>query len=142
MDYILKKGKGPVLGKLRTIKLLECTLNFGLKWAFAWRLGAFAEKHEIYNSAKHVLPGKWCHNPALNKTLTFDLLQQTHMDGAFGDYDAIASFDRLILELMIPLEKRVGGFLEHVATTYSNRWNTHSQQATDFRVSNICQHQK
>ena len=35
------------------------------------------------------------------QTLTFDLMQQTHMDGAFGDYDAIASFDRLILALMI-----------------------------------------
>ena len=31
VDYILEKGKGPVLGKLRTIKLLECDLNFGLK---------------------------------------------------------------------------------------------------------------
>ena len=35
VDYILEKGKGPALGKLRTIKLLECDLNFGLKWAFA-----------------------------------------------------------------------------------------------------------
>jgi hypothetical protein len=86
VDDILEKGKGPVLGKLRTIKLLECDLNFGLKWAFAWRLGEFAEKHEIYNNAHHALPGK-----ALNKTLTFDLLQQTHMDGVFGDYDAIHS---------------------------------------------------
>ena len=42
VDYILEKGKGPVVGKLRTIKLLECDLNFGLKWTFAWRLGAFA----------------------------------------------------------------------------------------------------
>ena len=36
VDYILEKGKGPVLGNLCTIKLLECDLNFGLKWAFAW----------------------------------------------------------------------------------------------------------
>jgi hypothetical protein len=112
VDYMIKKGKGPVLGKLRTIKLMDCDLNFGLKWAFAWRLEEFAEKHEIYNKAQHALPGKWCHTPALNKNLTFDLLQQTHMDGAFGDYDAIASFDRLILALMIPLVKRVGGVLQ------------------------------
>ena len=46
-DYILEKGKGPVLGNLRTIKLLECDLNFGLKWAFAWRLGKFADKHQL-----------------------------------------------------------------------------------------------
>jgi hypothetical protein len=39
VDYILEKGKGPVIGKLHTIKLLECDLNFGLKWDFAWRLG-------------------------------------------------------------------------------------------------------
>ena len=36
VDYILEKDKGTVLGKLRTIKLLECDLNFGLKWAFEW----------------------------------------------------------------------------------------------------------
>ena len=119
VDYILEKGKGPVLGKLRTIKLLECDLNFGLKWAFAWRLGAFAEKHELYNSAQHALPGKWCHTPALNKILTFDVLQQTHMDGAFRDYDAIASFERLILALMIPLAKRVGGVLAHAVCCYN-----------------------
>ena len=85
VDYILEKGKGPVLGKLRTIKLLECDLNFGLKWAFAWRLGKFADKHQLYNQNQHALPGKWCHSTALNKTLTFDLLMQTHLDGAFGD---------------------------------------------------------
>ena len=39
VDYILEKGKDPVLGKLRTIKLLECDLNFGLKLAFAWGFG-------------------------------------------------------------------------------------------------------
>ena len=50
---------------------------------------------------------------ALNNTLTFDLLQQTHMGEAFRDYDDIASFDILILALMIPLATRVGGFLAH-----------------------------
>ena len=97
VDYILEKGKGPVLGKLRTIKLLECDLNFGLKGAFAWRLGKFANKHQLYNQNQHALPGKWCHSPALNKTLTFGLLMKTHLDGSFRDYDAIASFDRLAM---------------------------------------------
>ena len=66
-------------------KLLERDLNFGLKWAFAWRLGKFADKQQLYKQNQHALPGKWCHSPALNKTLTFDLLMQTHIDGAFGD---------------------------------------------------------
>jgi hypothetical protein len=87
--YILEKGKGPFLGKLCTIKLLECDLNFGLKWDFTWRLGKFADKHQLYNQNQHALPGKWCHSPALNKTLTFDLMMQTHLDGSFGDYDTI-----------------------------------------------------
>ena len=34
------------------------------------------------------------------------------MDRAFGEYEAIASFDRLILALVIPLAKRVVGFLQ------------------------------
>ena len=31
VDYILEKVKGPMFGNLRTIKLLECDLDFGLK---------------------------------------------------------------------------------------------------------------
>ena len=41
------------------------------------------------------------------------------MDGAFGDYDAIASFDRLILTRMIPLAKRVGEILAHAVCCYN-----------------------
>ena len=41
------------------------------------------------------------------------------MDGAFGDDDAIASFDRLILALMIPLAKHVGGVLAHAFCCYN-----------------------
>ena len=51
-------GKGLVLGKRRTIKLLVFCLNFVLKWALSWRLVAFAENHEIYNKAQHALPRK------------------------------------------------------------------------------------
>ena len=32
------------------IKLMECDLNFGLKCAFAWRLGKFTEKHDLYKN--------------------------------------------------------------------------------------------
>ena len=85
-DYILETGKVPILGKLWTIKILECDLNFGLKWDFAWRLGAFAEKHDLYKRSQHALLGRWYHYSVLNKTPTFDLLQQNHMEGAFGDY--------------------------------------------------------
>ena len=41
------------------------------------------------------------------------------MDGAIGDYDTIDSFDQLILALMIPLVKRVGGILAHVVCWYN-----------------------
>jgi hypothetical protein len=41
------------------------------------------------------------------------------MDGAFGDYDAIASFDILILALMIPLVKWVGGVLAPAVCCYN-----------------------
>ena len=39
VDYILEKRNGPVQGELCTTKILDCKLNFGLKWAFTWRLG-------------------------------------------------------------------------------------------------------
>ena len=119
VDYILEKVKGPVLVKLCTIKLLELNLNFGLKLALAWRLGSFTEKHDIYNHSQHALPGKWCQTPALNKTLTFNLMMETHHDGDFGDYDAIASFDRLAISIMIQLALRVGAVLSHAVCCYN-----------------------
>ena len=47
VDYILENRKGPILRKMLNIKLLDCNLNFGLKWAFVWRLVSFTEKHEL-----------------------------------------------------------------------------------------------
>ena len=44
---------------------------------------------------------------------------QTHHDGAFGDYDAIASFDQLAMSLMIPLTLRVGAVLSHAVCCYN-----------------------
>ena len=41
------------------------------------------------------------------------------MDGDFGGYDAIVSFGRLILALMIPLAKCVGGVLAHAVCCYN-----------------------
>ena len=108
VDYILEKGKGPVIGMLQTIKLLECNLNFRLKWTFASRLGQLSETHNLYNPFQHTLPNIWYHTPALNKTPTFNLFQQTHQDSAFGDYGAIASFDLLGMSLMVPLTHIVG----------------------------------
>jgi hypothetical protein len=72
VNYILDKGKGSCLGSLFTIKLLECDLHFGLKWAFTWQLGSFAEKHQLYNDYQHTLPGKWHHVPTINKPEEFN----------------------------------------------------------------------
>ena len=81
-----------MLGKFCNIQLIECDLNFRLKWAFAWRLGSFTDNVYLYNYSQHKLPWKWYHFPAINKTLTFDLMMQTHHGGDFGEYNAIASF--------------------------------------------------
>ena len=74
VHYILDKGKGSCLGSLSTIKLLECDLHFGLKWAFTWQMGSFAEKHQLYNykDYQHALPGKWHHVPTINKPEEFN----------------------------------------------------------------------
>ena len=57
VHYILENGKGPVIGKLCTIKLIKSDLNCKLKWVFVWRLGSFADKHNLYNHYQHALPG-------------------------------------------------------------------------------------
>ena len=92
-------------------------------------LEKFADKHQLYNHNQHALPGKWCHSPALNKTLTFDLLMQTHLDGAFGDYDTIASFDRPAMSLMIPMARHIGGPLAHTTCCFK------IFQAMEYKIS-------
>ena len=72
VNYILDKGKGSFLGSLFAIKLLECDLHFGLKWAFSWQLRSFVEKHQLYNDSQYALPGKWYHAPTLNKPEEFN----------------------------------------------------------------------
>ena len=54
---------------------------------------------------------------------------QTHTDGVFGDYDAIASFDRIAMSLMIPMARRVGGPLAHATCCFKNF------QAMEYKIS-------
>ena len=65
----------------------------------------------------------------MNETLTFDLLMQTQFDDAFGDYNAIASFDRLAMSLMIPMARRVGGPLAHATCCFN------CFQAMEYKIS-------
>jgi hypothetical protein len=59
------------------------------------------------------------------------------MNGAFGDYDAIASFDRLILALMIPLAKRVRGVLSHAVCCYNIFKSMEYTLSTGHRISDF-----
>ena len=65
VDFMLEKGKGPKLGKLRTLKLLEAGFNFGCKCMWARRLAPFIEKHGLYNESQHgCRKDHWMHTPA------------------------------------------------------------------------------
>ena len=62
---------------------------------------------------------------------------QTHTDGAFGDYDAIASFDRLAMSLMIPIARRVGGHLAHATCCFKIFQATEYKISTGYGVSDV-----
>ena len=57
------------------------------------------------------------------------------MDGACGDYAAIASFDTIILALMIPLAKRVGVVLAHAVCCYNIFKSMEYTLSTGHRIS-------
>ena len=70
--------------------------------------------------------------------LNFELFMKIHLAGAFGDCDAIASFDRLAMSLMIPTAQRVGGPLDHATCCFKFFQAMEYKISTGYGVSDLC----
>jgi hypothetical protein len=60
------------------------------------------------DKAQYALPGQTCNNAILNKVLFLDLSRQTLSPGILTDFDASATFDRVLAGLSIVTSQRVG----------------------------------
>jgi len=107
---MLEKGKGKFIENLRIIQLVEAdlTLYFVLHKVWGHCLARHAMKHSAMNQSQFALPGQTCHNTVLNKLLFLDLSRQTLCPGIMTDYDATATFDRVLAGLSIVTCQRMG----------------------------------
>jgi len=60
------------------------------------------------DKAQYALPGQTCNNAILNKVLFLDLSRQTLSPGILTDFDASATFGRVLAGMSIVTSQRVG----------------------------------
>jgi hypothetical protein len=105
---MIKKGKGRYVENLRIIQLCEADLNFMLHTIWGHRLIRHAMSHNAMDRAQFALSGHTCNNAVLNKRLFLDLSRQTLTPGILTDYDATATFDRVLGSLSVVTCQRIG----------------------------------
>jgi len=105
---MLDKGKGPKLGKLRVIQLIEADLNFVLRLLWGYRLNRSISRQGLYDTSQFAVPGKTCTSAAFNKVLFLDLTRQLKVESSMTDKDASAAFDRVLPALAIVTCERLG----------------------------------
>lgn len=67
-------------------------------------------------------PAKMCVSPVLNKVVSFDIVRQTKVTGAFIENDAVGCYDRLVNNLVF-LELRHLSLPVHVLKAVQDAWN-------------------
>ena len=82
--------------------------DFVLHKVWGHCLARHAMKHSAMNQSQFALPGQTCNNTVLNKLLFLDLSRQTLCPGIMTDYDATATFDRVLAGLSIVTCQRMG----------------------------------
>lgn len=107
-QIMLEKGKGRGIENLRIIQLCEADLNFILHVIWGHRLIHHAHHHKALDDAQYALPGLTCNNAVLNKILFFDYSHQSLSPRISADFDATATFDRVLAGLSIIACQRVG----------------------------------
>jgi len=102
-----KKGKGRLVDNLCIIQLVEADLNFIVHTIWGHWLIHHAMQKRLLNPSQFTLPGQTCNNAVLKKILFLDLSCQALSSGIMTEYDATATFDRVITGLSIATCERV-----------------------------------
>jgi len=67
-------------------------------------------------------PAKMCVSPVLNKVVSFDIVRQTKVTGAFIENDAVGCYNRLVNNLVF-LELRHLSLPVHVLKAVQDAWD-------------------
>jgi len=123
VDVMLEKDPGnPKQHRLRIVALLESDYNQSQRILLARRVSHHMEDKGIMPKMQHgSRPSKMCISPVLNKVLSFDLVRQTKVTGAFIENDAIGCYDRMVNSVIF-LELRRLGLPISVIQCIQNTW--------------------
>jgi hypothetical protein len=99
---MLEKEPGnPKQHRLRIVALLESDYNQSQRILLARRLIHHMEDANLMHDMQYgSRPSRMCISPVLNKVLSFDIVRQTTVNGAFIENDAIGCYDRLVNDLV------------------------------------------
>ena len=124
VDVMLEKDPGqPRQHRLRIVALLESDYNQSQRIVLARRLAHHMEDFQMVPDMQYgSRPGKLCISPVLNKVISYDVIRQTKVSGAFIENDAIGCYDRLVNSIVF-LELRHLGFPIQLLKTIQDAWN-------------------
>jgi len=124
VDVMLEKEAGnPKQHRLRIVALLESDYNQSQRILVARRLSHHMEDHGLIPEMQYgSRPSKMCVSPVLNKVISYDIVRQTKVNGAFIENDAIGCYDRLVNNLVF-LELRRLGLPQSVLQCIQDTWN-------------------
>jgi hypothetical protein len=87
---------------------MRSRLEFCITCAWGKRLIHHAMKHNKLNKCQYALSGSTCQSAVWSKLLFCDLLRQTETKGILTDYDATATFDRVLHAITLITCHRLG----------------------------------
>jgi hypothetical protein len=103
IDVMLEKEVGnPKVHWLQIVALLESDFNQSHWILIACRLSHHMEDNSMVPDMQHgSRPSKMCISPVINKVLTYNIVCQTKVSGAFIEHDAIWCYDKLVNALVL-----------------------------------------
>jgi len=124
VDVMLEKDPGyPKQHRLRIVALLESDCNQSQRILVArWLTHHLEDFQMIPDMQCRSCPSKMCISPVINKVLSYDLVHQTKVNGAFIENGAVGYYDRLVNSLVF-LELWHLGIPMTVLKSIQNSWN-------------------
>jgi len=124
VDVMLEKDPGqPRQHRLRIVALLESDYNQSQRILLARPLSHHMEDAGMLPEMQYgSRPSKLCVSPVINKVLSYDLVRQTKVCGAFIENDAVGCYDRLVNSIVF-LELRHIGIPVSILKAIQDAWN-------------------
>jgi len=125
VDVMLEKEPGnSKQHRLCIVTLLESDFNQSQRILLARRLTHHMEDAELMSEMQYgSSPSKMSISPVINKVVSFDLVRQTKVNGAFIENDAIGCYDRLVNNLVFPQLRHLGlpiSVLQSIQESWNN----------------------